>query len=83
MQVASLRKIKLGEMENFVLILEVMTYESREEKRAVPSRERRVGRSLMVAVAPEAVWSQTPPPSRRHRDSLLGWKKATVKGINC
>ena len=34
------KQIILGEMENFVLILEVMAYESREEKSGVPLQER-------------------------------------------
>ena len=55
-QAAKLRKINHGEMEKFVKILEGMTYECREEKRAVPMRDRGGGRSLMVAVTQEVVW---------------------------
>ena len=54
-QTAGLKKINLGEMENFELILEVMTYESREEKKTVSYGEedrkyawweRRAGKAL-------------------------------------
>ena len=68
-----------------------MMYESRDEKRPTPCREKekekrdeRGGReNPNVAVALEVVWRQpTSPSGRRHRDSLLGEQRAIVNEIN-
>ena len=74
-------KINSGEMESFMLILEVMTYEPYEKKEAVllqgkriesTRNEREAGTNPYGSSRTRTCRETTPTPSSRHGDSLWG-----------